>query len=555
MDVPAGPIARPRELLLAWIAGAALSMLMTWPLTAGLGHLGRTLGADGQFSIWNVAWVARTLAIDPLGVYDANIFYPHRRTLAYSEANLAEGVLAAPVYWVTRNPYAAHNSVVLFSIASAFVCAYLLMRYVTDDGRASAVAAVLYACCPYVTTHSSHIQLLMTGGLPLAMLVLHRVADAPSIRRGSWLGMALVAQALSCAYYGIFAGLIVGLGTLVLAASRQLWRSREYWTAIATAALTSIAWVLPFFVPYARVLQESGFRRTLQDAARWAANPQSYLASPAHAHRWLLEIAVRFERFTEPLFPGMLALAFGVAGIAIATQRAASGDHRSRETTVLYGSIGLLALWASFGPNAGVYRVLFQLPLFGFLRAPARLGLVVVLALVVFAATAIARLLSVTPARWRSVVAAALAIAAIAELNVLPFPWERAPHTPASYAVLAKLPRAPVAEFPFYGERSTFPLHAQYMLFSTAHWMPLVNGYSDVIPGDFRHAAPLLASFPSTDAFAVLARRRVRYITIHWDMWGPRQAEIRARLEPFARHLRVLASDPQMTLYEVVSFP
>jgi hypothetical protein len=65
----------------------------------------------------------------------------------------------------------------------------------------------------------------------------------------------------------------------------------------------------------------------------------------------------------------------------------------------------------------------------------------------------------------------------------------------------------------------------------------------------------MLGSFPSTDAFAVLARRRVRYLTIHWDMWGPRQPEIRARLEPFARHLRVLASDPQMTLYEVVSFP
>jgi len=140
-------------------------------------------------------------------------------------------------------------------------------------------------------------------------------------------------------------------------------------------------------------------------------------------------------------------------------------------------------------------------------------------------------------------------------LNVLPFPWERAPQTPAAYAVLAKLPRGPVAEFPFYGERATFPLHAQYMLFSTAHWMPLVNGYSDVIPADFRQAAPMLSSFPSTDAFAALARRHVRYLTIHWDMWGPRQAEIRARLEPFARHLRVLASDPQMTLYEVISFP
>ena len=28
-------------------------------------------------------------------------------------------------------------------------------------------------------------------------------------------------------------------------------------------------------------------------------------------------------------------------------------------------------------------------------------------------------------------------------------------------------------------------MHAIYMLNSTAHWMPLVNGYSDYIPPDF----------------------------------------------------------------------
>ena len=64
------------------------------------------------------------------------------------------------------------------------------------------------------------------------------------------------------------------------------------------------------------------------------------------------------------------------------------------------------------------------------------------------------------------------------------------------------MPRASVAEFPFYGERVAFPLHAQYMVLSTTHWMPLVNGYSDYIPQDFREAAFVLDSFPSNDTFA-----------------------------------------------------
>ena len=62
------------------------------------GSVGRVDNGDGQLSIWNVAWVARTLAVDPLHVFDANIFYPHRNTLAYSENNLGAGVLA-PVGW------------------------------------------------------------------------------------------------------------------------------------------------------------------------------------------------------------------------------------------------------------------------------------------------------------------------------------------------------------------------------------------------------------------------------------------------------------------------
>ena len=143
----------------------------------------------------------------------------------------------------------------------------------------------------------------------------------------------------------------------------------------------------------------------------------------------------------------------------------------------------------------------------------------------------------------------------MAELNVLPFPWERAMPISRNYALLAGMPRAPLAEFPFYGERIAYPLHAQYMVFSTAHWMPLINGYSDHIPDDFRQAAFVLDSFPSNDAFAVLQKHRARYLGVHWDMYGPRAEEIRTRLVPFARHLRLLASDEKMTLYEIVSFP
>ena len=565
-------IARAREPLLVFAAGLVLALLMTWPLATDPGGLGRTHpnDADGQFAIWNVAWVARTLVVDPLGLFDANIYYPHKLTLAYSEANILTGAIGLPVYWLTRNPWLTLNAVMLFGFATSYAAAYFLMRHLTGSRPASAAAAVLYPFCPYVLSHLSHIQLLMTGGVPLALLLLHRVADdafrrkaeatqipvASAFRRtiplrGIWLGLALAAQALTCAYYGIFAGLAVGYGALVLAGTRALWTVRRYWIAIAAGAATAIAIVLPFFLPFLEVQEESGFARSLNDTARWSARPHGYLVSSANAHRWLLDLVRRFGAWDEVLFPGILAVVLGAAGLVVAARR----SGRDREAALLYGTLGALAFWASFGPQAGLYRVLYYLPAFSFLRAPSRLGLVVVLSLAVLAAFALREIFARLPERRRTAAGAIAIAAAVADLIVVPLIWYRAPQLPAGYAVLAASPRGALAEFPFYGQRIAFPLHAQYMLFSTSHWMPMINGYSDVIPEDFREAAAVLDSFPSDDAFRMLARRRVRYIAVHWDMFGGRQAEIRARLEPYANNLRTLASDERMTLFEVTRYP
>ena len=542
----------------ALACGAALliSIVMTWPLAAGFDHLGRTRSDDGDglYSIWNVTWVARTLVEQPARLFDANMFYPHRKALAFSELNLVAGVVGIPGWLLTRNPFVTQNSALLFAFATSALGAWLLARRLSGSRSAALVAAVAYAFSPYFFAHTPHIQLLMGGGIPLSLLLLHRLADAPSLRRGGALGGALAAQALACAYYGILAGLMVGYAALFFAVSRSLLRSRVYWTALALGAATSIALVLPFFLPYLDI-QESGFHRTLDESRRYAATFADYTISPAHAHQWLRGISATFGRWHEPLFPGVIALGLGLVGAVLGAARprsTAQAGPRDRETVLLYGSLASIVVWASLGPAAGLYTVLFKaLPFFSFLRAPSRFGVVLPLILGVLGSLALARLQT----RARAAVSVALAALVALEVNVLPFPWHPAAPFPRPYLLLAQLPEGPLAEFPFYGERIAYPLHTQYLLFSTAHWQPMINGYSDHFPADFRDAAAILDSFPSNDSFAVLRRRRVRYLGVHWNMFGARAADIRERLQPYARHLRELSSDDQMTLYEVVSFP
>jgi len=533
-----------RELVIVLAASAMLTAALTYPLAFRLGDVGRADQSDGQWSIWIVAWVARTLVVDPLHVFDANIFYPHRSTLAYSEANLGAGLVAVPAYWATRNPYAAHNFAVLVSFLIAGVGMYYLVRYLVGDRRAAAVSAVCFAFCPHVFAHLAQVHALMTLWIPFVMLAFHRLSDRSTPGRGAALGLAMAAQAVWSGYYGVFVLLMVSFAVFVTAGMRGLWTVRRYWSSLGVGAIVAIALVAPLYVPYAE-LQAGGFKRTLEDAGSYAANWSSYLASSAAAHAWLLQF---LPRWSEVNFPGVVATFFGIAGMFLAR------SGREREIVAVYGGLTALAFWASFGPSAGLYTVLHTaVPVFSWLRVPSRFGLIVTFGLAVLAALAVKRLLSAS--RHATLAGAAIAALAVVELRV-PLDLPRAIPVAPVYRVLATLPRGPVIEMPFYYPEVGLYQHTKYMLASTSHWMPLVNGYSDFIPADFREHVMTLAPFPSRDALKILQPMNVRYAVFHLNGYNTENRnDVITRLAELAPYFRPLYADEHTRLYEIVGFP
>ncbi|MEP7307108.1 MAG: hypothetical protein ABJA98_16470 [Acidobacteriota bacterium] len=521
-----------------------LACAMTYPVIARIGRVGRSDTADGRLSIWNVAWVARTLVVDPVHLFDANIFFPHRGTLAYSENNFGAGVLALPAYWATGgNPYAALNVALLLAFSLSFVGTYYLVRHLTDDRRAAVVSAILFAFCPHVFAHTAHIQLLMTAGLPFSMLAFHRLADRPTASRGAQLGLAMAAQAASCGYYGVFLLLIVGFAVIVVAVSGP-WRRWAYWRAIAIGAVVAVLLVAPLFWPYLALQRDTGFGRGIDDARRYSADWRSYLASSAYAHSWMLK---SLGRWNEVLFPGVLATGLGAAGVWLIRRR------RS-DLLVIYGGLTALAFWTSFGPKAGLYTALYDVvPLFTWLRAPSRFGLVVAFGLSVLSGLGLAVLLPKN--RRGSILALVIAAVAVAEL-AQPFPVVSAPALSPAYNILASMPRGPVIEMPFFFPEVGLFQHTIYMLSSTSHWMPLVNGYSDYIPPDFRVHVETLKFFPSRDAFKLLQIDGARYAVLHMYRYNAaNRADVVGRLKEFEHYLRPLYVDDETRLYEIIGFP
>jgi hypothetical protein len=560
-----------RARLVRGSAIAALAILLTtaftWPIAPRLGSVGRFDTGDGHWSIWCVAWVSHALATDPADLFDANIFAPHRDTLAYSENNIVAGVLGLPAYLLTGNPYATHNLSMLLGIGLAFIGAYALARSLTRDTGAAIVAAIGFAFCPFLFARTAHIQLMIFFGLPVAMLAMHRLVDAPSMGRGAALGLSLAIQALACGYYGIFAGLLTALGLPFFALTRGHWREVRYWAGGGVAAVVALGLVVPFFLPYVRVQSELGFTRSVEEAAYYSADGRAWLASSAWAHRWILPW---LEHWNEVLFPGALTLVGGLWGAVYAWRRApatATGTTTAgsaeaptappRDVLAFYALSGGLAFWISFGPVAGLYRLLFALiPVFSLLRAPSRIGIVVVLALAVLFAAGLATWFARLTPRTRAWAAAALAVAMSAELFTAPIGVRDAPPVASAYKHLATLRRGAVLELPFFYERSDYPRHARYMSASGWHWQPLINGYSDHIPPEFRDLAPRMHGFPSEASFIELRQRRARYVVMHLGLYGHRDKErMLERLKAYSAYLTLLNDDGDIRLYEITAWP
>jgi hypothetical protein len=552
-----------REGLLVAAVASIVTVAVTYPLAFRLGSVGRVDTGDGQFSIWNVAWVAHALITNPARVFDANIFYPHARTLAYAEANLAAGTLAVPVYALTGNPHAAHNSVVLMSFILSAMGMYYLARYLTGRRPAAAIAAALFAFCPYIFARTAHIQLLLTAGLPFSLLAAHRLIDRPEPTRAVQLGLVLVGTALACGYYGVFAGLVVAVACVFYLVARRRWTDGSYYVAVASAAAIALLAIWPFYEPY-RGLHAAGQPfRELEEARNYSANWLAYLAADGWGNGWVLTLAMKLTgaRFTEVLFPGILTLGLAAVG-AVAAARSArpegqtvSAPSRQRETALFYGLVAALAGWLSLGPDAWLYGFMYRhAPAFSLLRAPGRFGIVVTLALVVLAAIGAARLLN---GRRRAVALAAVGcVAALAELTVVPLPYRPVEPVPSPYAMLAKMPAGAVAEFPFFFREVDFHRHAAYMLNSTAHWKPLVNGYSDFFPVDFRAMVIPVSSFPALEAFNILRKHGARYVVFHAGWYDGRSREkLEDRLRLYSQYLRRLASEGDVWLYEIVAWP
>ncbi len=166
------PSARRVGLLVASMAYAAITLVVLWQQMRHLTSVPEH--HDPLFSIWRLAWVAHQLPRHPAALFDGNMFYPELRTLAYSDAMLLPGLIAAPLIWAGVPAVVAYNLLLYASFVAAGAAMFLLVRSLTQDTASAWCAGLVFAFAPYRFDHYIHFELLWTFWMPLAFAALHQ---------------------------------------------------------------------------------------------------------------------------------------------------------------------------------------------------------------------------------------------------------------------------------------------------------------------------------------------------------------------------------------------
>ena len=520
-----------------------LACVHTWPLATSPAHLSRTDNGDALLNMWATAWVAHQLPRDPVHLFDANIFYPERLTLAYSEAMIVQGALALPIIAAGGSPVLAFNLVLLAGLALTGWAFFLLLTRWTGSLAAGYTAGSLAAFNAHVFVRLPHLQTLHVEFIALILFAVDRLIVSKRLRDAIWLGVGFALQGLTSIYLLVFSAWMLAFA--VLSRARE-WLRRDPLKAIggfAVAAGVAALLLGPYLLAYYWMHRLTGFERNITHAQRSAATWYDYLSTVSRLHYPLW--SHRFVgRSIAPAFPGVVALV--LTGLALSwpeTRR----DSRVRMCAV--AAIGCVAL--SMLPRTDIFPLLYRMvPGFMAIRIVARIGQIVLLMLAVIAGFGVAGLHRRfgTARAWPVVAFAICGLVNLEALHATRFRYFT--EIPPIYDQLASVRHAVVIELPFHPP-DVFFANAGYMLNSTRHWHPMLNGYSGFQPPSYVETFNAIQGFPNAAALTALHDRGVTHIVVHAD--GFRGAFGVERFESIAQNpaLMRLGEDGDIQLYKL----
>lgn len=517
-----------------WTGPAVVCLLLavahTWPLATAPATWSSNDNADAQLNEWILAWVAHTLPRAPFDLFQGNIFYPATGALAFSEPLLVPALLGAPVAWLGGSPVLVYNLLVLAGFALTAFAGYVVMFAWTGDRAAGLLTGATFAFNTHTLTRLAHVQGLHLYALPLALLAVDRLITTGRTRDALWLAAWMAVMAYTSGYLVVFGSVMIAV-VIIVRAGEWIPHARTVAIRLALSAIVAIVAAAPLAVAYRRAAIEQGMVRSLASVSEFSATPAGYLAASGTMHHatW----SARF--YKDPVnsfFPGFIVIGFAALALAHAARRGTRTETLTRRRIGMLVAVAATGCVLSLGTNTPVYGWLYGVfpPMQG-LRAAARFGNLFLLGMSALAGFGLAEVRAKAgqgtgvpnSGRFRPRSAMALAAVIIAAANIealrAPFDYRRFTGIPNVYTLLVDEPRVVLAEVPFYPRQAAFE-NGEYVLNSTAHWRPLMNGYSGHTPASYAAYADVFWYFPREHAIEGMRRAGVTHVMVHPDRFG-----------------------------------
>jgi len=502
----------------------ALTLIYFWPLPRlWSDHLGPDLG-DPLFNLWVLKWGVHQIRLGFPDLWDANIFYPTKGALAFSDHLLGPAAQLALFLLVIPNAIAGYNFLLLTSFIACGLAVCWVCRRAGLSWTAATLAGMMYAFSSFRLAQTTHLQILIAQWIPLTLWFWDRLLAERTVKNAVlFLAFYLLNLSGGCYLaYMIHFSLLAILISRALAERRELVSLRSL-RILLPVALVAGAAVAVLFLPYVRISRSLGLTRSPAEIEEFGATWVSYF-SPAQenlyfgpqADQFLHKIwgdsADRFFRPENQLFAGFLPTILFFVGAFVAWRRRKGGppDLWARGLALS----GLLCFALSL---VRVYLPLMRIvPGLSGMRVPARFYAFVSVTIVYFAAVGLDFLLRhIHSLRLRATVAALLAVVLAVELAPRELTWERLPREEELADVYEWIRDQPdvkaLLEIPIAGDAR----ETDYLYASTVHWKPIANGYGGYMPLTHQMLTDRIRYLPGPAVFPLLRDWWITHIVVH----------------------------------------
>lgn len=323
----------------------AITAVLAFPLSTAPGSTVLPHGSDTGLFLWTIGWNVHALFHQPWAIFDANIFHPFRYSLAYSENLIGSSLLVAPVVWATGNLVLALNLAALSSVVLCAVGVYVLGRRAGLLASGALVAAIVFAFAPPRFFRIGQPHLTAVQWMPLCLAFLHGYFEGGRRRDLRWAIAFFGLQTLTSGHGALFTAVAIALMLAWRFALGEPLQPARRLADVGVLGAVLITAPLLLLLPYRYVQQESGLRRTLEEASLSSADLPSLLATP---NAFDASIIARLTKVSTAdanalLFPGFITLALGAAGFCVALGRASGQAQVSQRASGSAGGWNLIA--------------------------------------------------------------------------------------------------------------------------------------------------------------------------------------------------------------------